>query len=179
LPRAIRPTSAARSTACSASTTIQRSHYGYPASFFVDAFEDETFNAKFFRGYATFRKPLDASVTVDTCAYGKQQDSITYARIAGALAGFEATYHWGTFGSARIAAVGSFGDAGYRFAPFEVSSFKMASKLAVRAHYASGDDNLKSTAFHNFTAAYPAARVVSEMSLLSVSYVTNLQPYVV
>jgi Alginate export len=67
---------------------------------------------------------------------------------------------------------------GCRFAPFEVSTFKLTPKLGVRAHYASGDDNLKSTAFHNFTAAYPAASVISEMSLISVSNVKNLQPYV-
>jgi len=42
----------------------------------------------------------------------------------------------------------------------------------------SGDDNLKSHTLHNFTGAYPAASVISEMSLLSVSNVTNLQPYV-
>lgn len=67
---------------------------------------------------------------------------------------------------------------GYRFAPFEVSTFKVTPKLGVRAHYASGDDNLNSTAFHNLTVAYPAASVISEMSLISVSNVKNLQPYV-
>jgi hypothetical protein len=46
------------------------------------------------------------------------------------------------------------------------------------AHYASGDDNLKSTTFRNFTAAYPPASAISEMSLISVSNVANLQPYV-
>jgi hypothetical protein len=38
-----------------------------------------------------------------------------------------------------------------------------------------GGDNLDSTAFHNFTAAYPAASVISEMSLIAVSNVKNLQ----
>jgi hypothetical protein len=59
-----------------------------------------------------------------------------------------------------------------------VSGIKVTPKLGVRAHYASGDDNLKSATFRNFTGAYPAASVISEMSLLSVSNVTNLQPYV-
>jgi hypothetical protein len=46
----------------------------------------------------------------------------------------------------------------------------------VRAHYASGDDNLNSAAFHNFTASYPDASVISET--ISASNVKNLQPYV-
>jgi hypothetical protein len=65
---------------------------------------------------------------------------------------------------------------GYRFTPFEVSTFKVTPKLGVRARCASGDDNLNSMAFHNFTAAYPAASVISEM--ISASNVKNLQPYV-
>jgi hypothetical protein len=51
-------------------------------------------------------------------------------------------------------------------------------RIGLRAHYASGDDNLKNHTFHNFTGAYPVASVISEMSLLSVSNVTNLRPYV-
>jgi hypothetical protein len=167
-----------------------------PVSIFPDAFDDETFDAEFFRGgYATVRRPFGAPVTVDAYVYGKQQDSITFARgtapedrwtgggrIAGAFAGFEtvgeAAYQWGSFGSARISAVGAFGDAGHRFAPFEVSGVKVTPKLGARAHYASGDDDLKSATFRNFTAAYPAASVISEMSLIAVSNVTNLQPYV-
>jgi hypothetical protein len=53
------------------------------------------------------------------------------------LAGFEAVgeaaCQWGTFGSARIAAVGAYGDAGHRLAPFEVSTLKVTPKLGVRA----------------------------------------------
>lgn len=167
-----------------------------PVNIRPDGFDDNTFQAEFFRGgYATFRKPFGAPVTVDGYVYGKQQDSITFARgtaaedrwtgggrIAGGFAGFEgvgeAAYQWGTFGNARIAAIGAFGDAGYRFAPFEAAGIKATPKIGVRAHYASGDDDLKSTKFRNFTGAYPAASVISEMSLISVSNVTNLQPYV-
>jgi len=54
----------------------------------------------------------------------------------------------------------------------------VAPRIGLRAHYASGDDNLKNHPFHNFTGAYPVASVISEMSLLSVSNVTNLRPYV-
>lgn len=167
-----------------------------PVSILPDAFDDETFQAEFFRGgYATLRRPFGIPVTVDGYVYGKQQDSATFARgtaaedrwtgggrIAGNLAGFEgigeAAYQWGTFGNARIAAVGAFGDAGYRFAPFNALDGKVTPKIGVRAHYASGDDNLGGATFRNFTGAFPAASVISEMSLISVSNVTNLQPYV-
>src|SRR5262249_28733168 len=89
----------------------------------------------------------------------------------------EATYQWGSFGSAAISAYGAFGDFGYRFAPRDFLRRKVTPKLGIRTQYASGDDNLKSSSFHNFTGAYPAASVISEMSLLSVSNATNVQPY--
>jgi hypothetical protein len=167
-----------------------------PVNILPDAFDDRTFQAEFFRGgYATVRRPFGVPVTVDGYVYGKQQDSATFARgtasedrwtgggrIAANFAGFEtigeAAYQWGTFGNARIAAVGAFGDAGYRFAPFDASPTKVTPKTGVRAHYASGDDDLRSRTFRNFTGAYPAASVISEMSLISVSNVTNVQPYV-
>ena len=55
----------------------------------------------------------------------------------------------------RMIRICSASAVGYRFAPFEVSNFKVTLKLGVRAHYGSGDDDLESTTFHNFTAAYP------------------------
>jgi hypothetical protein len=167
----------------------------HPVEIKPDLFDDETFKAEFFRGgYATLRKPFGAPVTVDAYVYGRQQDSVTYARgtagedrwtggarIAGGFAGFEAiaegAYQWGRFGNARIDAWGLMGDAGYRFAPFEISGTKVVPKFGVRTHYVTGDEDLKSTTFHNFTGAYPAASVISEMSLISVSNAKNVQPY--
>ncbi len=104
------------------------------------------------------------------------------ARFAGHFGGLEAVgeaaYQWGSFSNAAISARGAFADLGYRFSNAKIFGNDIAPKLGVRAHYASGDDNLKSPSFHNFTAAYPAASVISEMSLLSVSNATNIQPYV-
>ncbi|MGJ4929433.1 alginate export family protein [Bradyrhizobium sp. HKCCYLS2038] len=171
-----------------------RAFAAHPVNIAPGAFDDSTFNAETFRGvYAVVRKPFDLPLTIDAYVYGRQQASATYARgtaaedrwsggarLAGRFSGFEyvgeATYQWGTFGTAKISAYGAFADLGYRFAPVE--GLRGATpKLGVRAHTASGDDNLKSGAFHNFTGAYPAASVISEMSLLSVSNVSNFQPY--
>ena len=166
-----------------------------PVNILPGAFDDDTFNAEFFRGgYAIARRPFGLPVRIDSYIYGRQQDSITYARgtaaedrwsggarfaaqIAGVEGIGEATYQWGTFGTARISAVGAFGDIGYRFAPLDVAGVKATPKLGVRTHYTSGDDNLKSNIFHNFTGAYPAASVIAEMSLISASNIENLQPY--
>jgi len=160
-----------------------------------DLFDDETFKDEFFRGgYMMLRRPFGVPVTIDAYVYGRQLDTVTYARgtagedrwtggarIAGGFAGFEGiaegAYQWGRFGNARIAAWGMMGDGGYRFAPFEISGTKVTPKIGVRAHYVTGDDNLKSTTFRNFTGAYPAASVISEMSLISISNATNVQPY--
>jgi Alginate export len=165
-----------------------------PVNILPDLFDDNTFSPEFFRGgYATIRKPFDAPVTIDAYVYGRQQASVTYARGTAAedrwsggarlttrLAGFEgsgeATSQWGSFGNASIDAFGAFTDLGYRFSQFGAGD--ATPKIGVRAHYASGDDNPKSGAFHSFTGAYPAASVISEMSLLSVSNATNVQPYV-
>jgi hypothetical protein len=166
----------------------------HPVNILPGLFDDNTFSPEFFRGgYATIRKPFDAPVTVDAYVYGRQQASVTYARGTAAedrwsggarlttrLAGFEgtaeATRQWGSFGQASIDAFGAFTDLGYRFPPF--ATVPATPKIGMRAHYASGDDNLKSGTLHNFTGAYPAASVISEMSLLSVSNATNVQAYV-
>ena len=167
----------------------------HPVNILPGAFDDNTLTPEFFRGfYATVRKPFDVPVTVDAYVYGREQASVTYARGTAAedrwsggarlttrLAGFEgtveATRQWGSFGKAQIDAVGAFTDLGYRFSPLAAAG-NVTPKLGVRAHYASGDDNLKSGTLHNFTAAYPAASIISEMSLLSASNTTNIQPYV-
>lgn len=166
-----------------------------PVNILPGLFDDSTLNTEFFRGgYAVVRKPFDFPVTIDAYVYGRQQASVTYARgtaaedrwsggarLAADLRGFElvseATHQWGTFGSATISAFGAFGDLGYRFSPLGTPGVNATPKLGVRTHYASGDDNLKSNVLHNFTGAYPAASVISEMSLLSASNVANVQPY--
>ncbi|QOZ62642.1 hypothetical protein XH86_30755 [Bradyrhizobium guangdongense] len=172
-----------------------RAFAAHPVNILPGSFDDATLNSEYFRGgYAAVRSPFGIPMAVDAYVYGRQQASVTYARgtaaedrwsggarIASSVRGFEligeATYQWGSFGSAAISAYGAFGDVGYRFAPRDFLRRKVTPKLGVRAHYASGDDNLNSGAFHNFTGAYPAASVISEMSLLSVSNATNIQPY--
>jgi len=175
-------------------TLTLRAFAAHPVNILPGLFDDNTLNTEFFRGgYAVVCKPFDVPVTIDAYVYGRQQASVTYTRgtaaedrwsgggrFAADLRGFEtvgeATYQWGTFGQAAISAFGAFGDFGYRFSPL-AAPVRATPKLGVRAHYASGDDNLKSSVLHNFVGAYPAASVISEMSLLSASNATNVQPY--
>jgi hypothetical protein len=172
-----------------------RAFAAHPVNIMSGLFDDNTLSSEFFRGgYAVVRQPFDLLVTIDAYVYGRQQASATYARgtapedrwsggarVASQWRGFElageATYQWGWFGTAAISAYGAFGDFGYRFAPGEILLGTVTPKLGIRTNYASGDDNLKSGSFHNFTGAYPAASVISEMSLISVSNATNIQPY--
>jgi hypothetical protein len=167
-----------------------------PVNILPGFFDDGTLSTEFFRGfYGTVRKPFDLAVDIDTYVYGRQQASVTYARGTGAedrwsggarlkaqRGGFEAigeaTYQWGTFANASISAFGAYSNLGYRLPWLDAFGTGLAPKIGLRAHYASGDDDLKSKAFHNFTAAYPAASDIAEMSLLSVSNVTNVQPYI-
>jgi hypothetical protein len=176
-------------------TLSLRAFAARPVNIMSGFLDDSTLTTEFFRGgYAVLRAPFGLPVTIDAYVYGRQQASATYARgmaaedrwsggarIASRLQGFEligeATYQWGSFGPAAISAYGAFGDLGYRFASRDVLGREVAPKLGLRTHYASGDDNLKSSTFRNFTGAYPAASVISEMSLISVSNVTNVQPY--
>jgi len=172
-----------------------RAFAAHPVNILPDLFDDNTLSPEFFRGgYATVRKPFDAPVTIDAYVYGRQQAAVTYARGTAAedrwsggarlttrLSGFEATgeatRQWGSFGNASINAFGALTDLGYRFSTSGPVAGNAIPKIGVRAHYASGDDNLKSGTLHNFTGAYPAASVISEMSLLSASNATNVQPY--
>jgi len=172
-----------------------RAFAAHPVNITPGCFDDNTLNSEFFRGaYAVVRNPFDLPVTIDAYVYGRQQASATYARgtaaedrwsggarLAASLRGFEmigeAAYQWGSFGTSDISAYGAFGDFGYRFAPRDLLLRKVTPKIGVRAHYASGDDDLRSSTFRNFTAAYPAASVISEMSLLAVSNVESVQPY--
>ncbi len=177
-------------------TLSLRAFAAHPVNIMSGSFDDDTLNSELFRGgYAVVRTPFDLPVTIDTYVYGRRQASVTYARgtaaedrwsggvrITSQLRGFEltgeATYQWGWFGTAAISAFGAFGDLGYRFAPRGLLGRKVTPKLGVRTHIASGDDDLKSRSFRNFTGAYPAASVIAEMSLISVSNATNIQPYV-
>ncbi|MBI5262105.1 MAG: alginate export family protein [Bradyrhizobium sp.] len=172
-----------------------RAFSAHPVGILPGFIDDYTLTKEYFRGgYANVRNPFGLPLTIDAYVYGRQQASATYARgtaaedrwtggarLSGRMGGFEgiaeAAYQWGSFGTATISARGAFCDLGYRFAPSNAFAIGVQPKLGVRGHYASGDDNLKSGIFHNFTAAYPAASVISEMSLLSVSNAVNLQPY--
>jgi hypothetical protein len=158
--------------------------------------DDLTSEAEYFRGsYVSIKKPFDLPAMVDLYAYGRSQDSVTYrrgtaseerwtggGRFAVKLNGFEiiaeAARQWGHFGSANIDALGAFADVGQRWRPIDLGGTPVGAKLGVRGHYASGDSNLKDSTLRNFVAAYPAASVVSEMSLLAVSNLENVQPYV-
>lgn len=173
-----------------------RAFAAHPVNILPGAFDDNTSNQEYFRGgYAIVRKPFDLPVTLDAYVYGRQQRSVTYARgtapedrwsggariaarFGSVEATGEATYQWGSFGTAAISAYGAFGDLGYRFSSLGFAGPPATPKIGVRSHYASGDDNLKSSTFSNFTGAYPAASVISEMSLISVSNAVNVQPYV-
>lgn len=89
----------------------------------------------------------------------------------------EAAHQWGKFGTATIDATGAFADVGRRLQLIDLVGVAFTPKIAFRMHYASGDSNLKDTTLRNFVAAYLAASIISEMSLISVSNAVNLQPY--
>ena len=81
----------------------------------------------------------------------------------------EAAHQWGKFGTATIDATGAFADVGRRLQLIDLVGVAFTPKIGFRMHYASGDSNLKDTTLRNFVAAYPAASIISEMSLTSVS----------
>jgi hypothetical protein len=154
-------------------------------------FDDPTSSSEAFRGfYLRTRRLFSLPVSVDLYLLDKQLDRVTYARgsgredrwtgggrAAGKLASLdyaiEGAYQFGTFGSADISAWGFFADVSRAFEGFGVTP-----RFGLRSHYASGDRNLKESTLRTFSAPYPAASVISEMSLLSVSNAFNLQPYV-
>ncbi|ABD87773.1 conserved hypothetical protein [Rhodopseudomonas palustris BisB18] len=158
-------------------------------------FDDAGNGAESFRGgYMTLKSPLGLPGTLDLYGYTKQQDSASYRRgtaredrwtAGGRLAmkwrGFEiaaeAAKQGGSFGGAAIDAVGAFADIGKRLTPIALGGPPITPKLGLRGHYGSGDSNLKDATFRTFVAAYPAASIVSEMSLISASNLINLQPY--
>ena len=153
-------------------------------------FDDTTSTSEVFRGfYLTAKRPFSLPLTVDFYLLNKQIGSVTYARgtgpedrwTAGArVAGkfvsldyiLEDAHQFGTFGTADISAWGFFGDVSRSF-----EGFRIMPRLGLRAHYASGDENLKDPTLRTFSGPYPAASVISEMSLLAASNVKNLQTY--
>ncbi|HEY0328927.1 MAG TPA: alginate export family protein [Rhodopseudomonas sp.] len=167
-----------------------------PVDIMEGLFDDATLGAERFRGgYLTLKSPFGLPGTLDLYGYAKQQDSVSYRRgtasedrwtaglrLALKAHGFEmaaeAARQGGSFGAASIDAVGGFADLGQRLKPFALGdATPVTPKLGLRGHYASGDSNLNDGRFRTFVAAYPAASVVSEMSLVSVSNLINLQPY--
>jgi len=153
-------------------------------------FDDSASTSEVFRGfYLRARRPFSFPLTVDLYLLDKHLGSVTYARgtgpenrwtVGGRAAGkfvsldyvIEGAHQLGTFGTADISAWGFFGDISRSFEGFSVTP-----RLGLRGHYASGDQNLKESTFRTFSAPYPPANAISEMSLLSVSNTLNLQPY--
>ncbi|MCL2713497.1 MAG: alginate export family protein [Alphaproteobacteria bacterium] len=166
-----------------------------PVNIAPGCFDDRTLRSESFTGaYAILRNPFDLPVTIDSYLYQKRQGSATYARGTAAeerwsgggrldarLRGFhlvgEATWQWGSFGSSRIKAFGMFADLGYRFSGHALSIPAIEPKIGVRTHFATGDSNPQSSTFSNFTAAYPAASVISEVSVFGASNIQSIQPY--
>jgi hypothetical protein len=172
-------------------TYILRAFAARPVATYPGLFDDTTSTAEFFRGaYLQAKQPAGLPATVDLYLLGREQDSVTYARgtgredrwtVGGRVAGKFATLDYaveganqfGSFGQAGISAWGFYGQVSRGF-----EGFAIAPRLGIRAHYASGDSNLKDPTFRTFAAPYPAASEVTEMSLLSLSNTMNLQPYV-
>jgi hypothetical protein len=171
-------------------TYILRTFAARPVVTGPELFDDTTSTAEYFRGaYLRAKKPQGFPATIDLYLLGREQDSVTYARgtgredrwtaggrVSGKLATLdyvvEGANQFGTFGQAEISAWGFYSQISRSF-----DSLGIAPRLGVRAHYASGDSNLKDHTFSTFAAPYPAASEISEMSLLSVSNTKNLQPF--
>jgi hypothetical protein len=172
-------------------TYILRTFAARPVAIYPGLFDDTTSAVEFFRGaYLRARQPSGFPATIDIYLLGREQDSVTYARgsgredrwtaggrVAGKLATldyvFEGANQFGNFAQAEISAWGFYGQVSRGF-----EGFGITPRLGIRTHYASGDSNLKDQTFRTFAAPYPAASEVTEMSLLSLSNTTNLQPYV-
>jgi alginate export protein len=161
-----------------------------PVNIAPDLFDDSTSSAEFFRGfYAIGKNPFSLPATVDLYLLGKELDSATFARgtagedrwtagarVTGKLAALdyiaEGAHQFGTFGSANISAWGFYGNVSHTFAGFTATP-----RFGLRSHYATGDRDLASSTLRTFSAPYPAIGEVSGLSLLSVSNMMNLEPY--
>ena len=178
-------------------TYILRTFAMRPVLTYSGGFDDTTSTAEYFRGaYLRAKQPQGFPATIDLYLLGREQDSVTYARgtgredrwtaggrVAGKLATLdyvvEAANQFGTFNQlgnvspADISAWGFYGQISRGFA-----DLALTPRLGLRTHYASGDSNLKSSIFRTFSAPYPAASEITEMSLLSLLNATNFNPYV-
>jgi hypothetical protein len=161
-----------------------------PVNIAPDTFDDSTSSTEFFRGfYAIAHRPFFLPATLDVYLLGKELDSTTYARgtaredrwtagarATGKLAAFdyiaEGAHQFGTFGSANISAWGFYGNVSHT-----IASFTATPRFGLRTHYASGDRDLASSTLRTFSAPYPATGEVSGLSLLSVSNMASLEPY--
>ena len=161
-----------------------------PVSIKPALFDDSTPASEFFRGfYAIMHQPISLPIAVDVYLLGKQQDSAAFTRgtgredrwtagtrVTGEVAAVnyvaELAYQFGTFDMADISAWGLFGDLSHSRAGAIV-----APRFGVRGHYASGDRDLTSSTLRTFSAPYPSPGEVSGTSLLSVSNMFNLEPY--
>lgn len=153
-------------------------------------FDDSTSSTEFFRGfYAIATRPFFLPVTLDAYLLGKELDSVSYARgtaredrwtagsrVTGKFAALnyvaEGAYQFGAFGNANISAWGFYGNVSHA-----VTSSPLPSRFGLRAHYASGDRDLTSSTLRTFAGPYPASGEISGLSLLSVSNMVNLEPY--
>ena len=171
-------------------TLIFRSFAAHAVVINSGLFDDTTSTSEVFRGfYLTAKRPFSLPLTIDFYLLNKQLSSVTYARgtgpenrwtFGGRAAGkfasldyiLEGANQFGTFGTADISAWGFFGDVSRSF-----EGFRIMPRLGLHAHYASGDQNLKDPTLRTFSGPYPAASVISEMSLLAASNVRNLQTY--
>jgi Alginate export len=168
---------------------IVRAFAARPVSVGPGLFDDATSQHEWFRGvYATVRRPISLPITVDAYLLGKQ-DNDTFTRgsgnedrwtvgtrVAGTMASLaytaELAYQFGRFGTAHISAWGAYGNISY-----SESSVPLAPRVGLRGHYASGDRDPTGSTLRTFSGPYPASAEVSGTSLLSVSNMFNLEPY--
>jgi hypothetical protein len=155
-----------------------------------DAFDDKTSEVENFRAvYAIAKTQSELAKQVDVYLLNREQDSVKYARgtahddrytlgmrVAGKIAPLdyvlEGAHQYGSFGTADISSWGVFADVSRQF-----KDLRFTPRLGVRAHYASGDGNLKSGTMGTFVAPYPAASEIAEASIVSLSNIANVQPY--
>ncbi len=169
---------------------VYRAFAARPVAINPGLFDDTTSGHELFRGlYATVHQPVSLPMTVDAYVLGKKDSAIftrgtgdedrwtAGARVAGTVARLayvaELAYQFGRFGSADVSAWSFYGTLSH-----SAEGDVMSPRFGVRGHYASGDRDLAGSTLRTFSAPYPAAGEVSGTSLLSVSNMFNLEPYI-